>query len=102
MFVITVMWDDETREVSWYDLRQECKECKAISTAPTPIDWRDDLRTAYLLRIQGDKRNPTEIFPTLQNVFKKASNSDDPLQTLRVSAMFHYMLKSRNGDKLNL
>jgi len=67
-----------------------------------PIDWRDDLRTAYLLRIQGDKRNPTEIFPTLQNVFKKASNSDDPLQTLRGSAMFHYMLKSRNGDKLNL
>ena len=42
MFVITVMWDDETREVSWYDLRQECKECKAISTAPTPMDWRDE------------------------------------------------------------
>lgn len=42
MFVITVMWDDETRELAWYDLRQECKECKAISTAPTPMDWRDE------------------------------------------------------------
>ena len=41
MFVITVMWDEESREVSWYDLRQECKECGAISTAPTPIDWKD-------------------------------------------------------------
>jgi hypothetical protein len=41
MFVITVMWDDEMREVSWYDLRQQCKECGAISTAPTPIDWKD-------------------------------------------------------------
>jgi hypothetical protein len=41
MFIITVMWDDETREVSWYDLRQECRQCGAISTAPTPIDWKD-------------------------------------------------------------
>jgi hypothetical protein len=40
MFVITVMWDEETREVIWYDLKQECKECKAIST--TPMDWRDE------------------------------------------------------------
>jgi hypothetical protein len=42
MFVITVMWDEESREVSWYDLRQECKECGAISTAPTPIDGMED------------------------------------------------------------
>lgn len=38
MFEITVMWDTETREVGWYDLRQRCKECGAESTAPTPID----------------------------------------------------------------
>jgi rRNA maturation protein Nop10 len=42
MFVVTIMWDEETREVGWYDLKQECKECGAISTAPTPIDWKDD------------------------------------------------------------
>lgn len=42
MFVVTVMWDEETREVGWYDLKQECKECGAISTAPTPMDWRDE------------------------------------------------------------
>ena len=38
MWKITVMWDNESREVSWYDLRQECKECGAFATAPTPID----------------------------------------------------------------
>lgn len=38
MWKITVMWDEESREVSWYDLRQECKSCGALATAPTPID----------------------------------------------------------------
>lgn len=42
MFEIIVMWDKETREVGWYDLRQKCKECGAESTAPTPIDWKDE------------------------------------------------------------
>jgi hypothetical protein len=38
MWVVTVMWDEETRTVGWYDLRQECKLCGAIATAPTEID----------------------------------------------------------------
>ena len=38
MWNITVMWDEETRTVGWYDLRQECKQCGAIATAPTEID----------------------------------------------------------------
>ena len=41
MFVITVMWDEDTREVGWYDLIQQCKECGSISTAPTPIDGEE-------------------------------------------------------------
>ena len=41
MFEITVMWDMETREVTWYDLAQKCKDCGTITTAPTPMDWRD-------------------------------------------------------------
>jgi hypothetical protein len=40
MFEITVMWDDD-RTVGWYDLRQKCKDCGSISTAPTPIDGED-------------------------------------------------------------
>jgi len=38
MFKITVMWDEQTRAVGWYDLRQECAMCGAFSTAPTEID----------------------------------------------------------------
>ena len=38
MFNITVMWDADTREVGWSDLKQTCKDCGSVSTAPTPID----------------------------------------------------------------
>ena len=38
MFEVTVMWDEDTRAVGWYDLAQKCKECGTISTAPTEID----------------------------------------------------------------
>lgn len=38
MFEITVMWEQEDRTIGWYDLRQKCKNCGSISTAPTPID----------------------------------------------------------------
>lgn len=38
MFKVTVMWDEETRAVGWYDLRQECADCGVITTAPTEID----------------------------------------------------------------
>ena len=41
MWKIVVMWDEEDRTVSWYDLQQECKMCGALATAPTEIDWRD-------------------------------------------------------------
>lgn len=41
MFNITVMWDEETRAVGWYDLKQQCHTCGAISTAPTEIDGCD-------------------------------------------------------------
>jgi hypothetical protein len=38
MFKVIVMWDEDTRAVGWYDLRQECIECGTITTAPTEID----------------------------------------------------------------
>jgi hypothetical protein len=42
MFNLTVMWDEETREVGWYNLRQQCIECNTWTTAPTPIDEEMD------------------------------------------------------------
>ena len=41
MFKVTVMWDEDTRAVGWYDLAQECIECGTITTAPTDIDGED-------------------------------------------------------------
>ena len=38
MFKVTVMWDEETRAVGWYDLAQECIDCGTVTTAPTDID----------------------------------------------------------------
>jgi hypothetical protein len=38
MFKVTVMWDEKTRAVGWYDLAQECIECGIVTTAPTEID----------------------------------------------------------------
>jgi hypothetical protein len=38
IFNLRVMWDEETREVGWYDLEQSCFDCGALLTAPTPID----------------------------------------------------------------
>ena len=35
------MWDEETRAVAWYDLKQECIECGTLTTAPTEIDGDD-------------------------------------------------------------
>jgi hypothetical protein len=42
MFEITVMWDEDTRAVGWYDLTQKCKECGTLTTAPTEIDGCED------------------------------------------------------------
>jgi hypothetical protein len=41
MFKVIVMWDEETRAVGWYDLKQECIECGTLTTAPTEIDGDD-------------------------------------------------------------
>lgn len=38
MWQLNIMWDEETRAVGWYDLKQTCFDCGAIATAPTPID----------------------------------------------------------------
>lgn len=63
-----------------------------------PVGWRDDLRTAQLMRIHGDKRQPQEIFPSIAAIFNKRYNN--PAESLKSSKMFQKMLSSKNGDKL--
>lgn len=63
-----------------------------------PLDWRDDLRTGYLLKAQGDKRPLTEIFPSLSSIFRPAK-SNNPTDSLKSSLIFSKMLSAKNGDK---
>lgn len=64
-----------------------------------PIGWREDLRTAYMLNSNGDKRKPDAIFPSLQAVSR---TNRTPIESLKSSFLFHKMLSAVGGDKLDL
>jgi hypothetical protein len=66
-----------------------------------PEDWREDLRTAYIMNAFGDKRRPQEIFPAVAAVMKRPE-SDNPVASLKGSLLFHKMLSAKGGDKLDL
>lgn len=65
-----------------------------------PVGWRDDDRTYKLLQAQGVKAKPHQIFPSLQAIMRR--DSDNPISTLKGSAMFAKMLQAVGGDKLEL
>lgn len=62
-----------------------------------PLDWRDDLRTAYLMNAFGTKKSPQEIFPSLKAISKK---SDNPINSLKASNIFRKMLSAKGGDSI--
>lgn len=64
-----------------------------------PIEWRDDFRTAQIMRSFGDKRMPYDIFPTLNFLKDQKSGIKD---SLKGSALFQKMLSAKNGDKLSV
>ncbi len=64
-----------------------------------PIGWREDLRTAYIMRSFGDKRQPTEIFPSVKTVYSK-SKPADAVASLKGSLLFSKMLGAKGGDKI--
>jgi hypothetical protein len=63
-----------------------------------PIGWREDLRTAYIMRSFGDKRQPSEIFPSVKAVYSARSN--DAMASLKGSFLFNKMLSAKGGDKI--
>jgi hypothetical protein len=62
-----------------------------------PIDWRSDLRAAYLMNVLGEKKKPQEIFPSLAVIFSKPK--DNPLKG---SYMLQKLLSAKGGDKLDI
>lgn len=65
-----------------------------------PIGWRDDLRTAYLLKNNGDKRSPLEIFPTLSAVFSKKEQTAG--KSLVGSNLLNKLMSSKSGKILSI
>lgn len=63
-----------------------------------PIGWREDLRTAHLMRTFGDKRQPIEMFPSIKAVY--SFKEPDPIDSLKNSFLFSMMLSAKGGDKL--
>lgn len=57
-----------------------------------PYGWREDQRTSMLLQVQGVKKKPQEMFPSLAELYQTTKPKIDP--------NFLRMLdKSTGGDK---
>jgi hypothetical protein len=63
-----------------------------------PYEWRSDLRTAYVMKTFGDKRSPTEIFPSLSAVFSKKNETVGA--NLAGSALLNKLMSSKSGKLL--
>lgn len=63
-----------------------------------PIGWREDNRTALIMRSFGVKEKPEAIFPSLAALKDNAPKSVG----LRGSKMLQMMLSAKGGDKLEL
>lgn len=67
-----------------------------------PVGWREDLRTAYLLQAQGDRRRPDQIFDSLARIKSTSESENKHNSSLKNSAMFAKLMNARGGDKLTI
>jgi hypothetical protein len=67
-----------------------------------PLEWRDDLRAAYIIKALGEKRSPQEIFPSLGVLFSVPKAVTPLAQKLVGSSLLQKMLLSTGGDKLEM
>jgi hypothetical protein len=67
-----------------------------------PEGWREDLRTHYLLQVQGEKRPAHQIFPSLRTLRDRQEETRSAVDTLKGSKLFHMMQRAIGGDRLDL
>jgi hypothetical protein len=69
-----------------------------------PPEWRADLRAAYLMQVQGAKKTPQELFPSLAAVMAKPVREDGRVsaENLKASALFMKLMTAKGGDRLDL
>jgi len=67
-----------------------------------PVGWREDSRTFTLLRAQGVKARPYEIFSSLVPIYKDNTpsivNGYMSTETLKKSSIFQKLVSSIDGD----
>jgi len=67
-----------------------------------PIGWRDDDRAAKVIQSNGVKESAIKLFPSLKAIYNAPTEGNDPVSTLKGSALWTKMLGAVGGDKLNL
>jgi hypothetical protein len=63
-----------------------------------PVGWRDDHRTYMLLRAQGVKEKPENVFASLKQIEKYRQESQEDDKAMPQGKILEMMLKAKNGD----
>jgi len=64
-----------------------------------PIGWREDQRTYMLLRAQGVKEKPENLFPTLKSMKQFAEQAQQNDKAVPKGKFLEMMRQAKNGDK---
>lgn len=67
-----------------------------------PVGWREDRRTAMLLKAQGVKASEEEMFPTLRMIKQAEENSQIPDQAVPKGQLLSMMLNAKNKENTKL
>jgi hypothetical protein len=72
-----------------------------------PVSWRDDLRVAKLMQVQGVTAKPEDIFDSLKQLSEsvakyapKIEEGTTDMASLKNSAFFAKLLAAKGGDNI--
>ena len=66
-----------------------------------PPGWKEDHRTALLMKTFGFSKNPEDIFPSLKVINQAHDDESKLVSSLKRSAFFSKMLGSVGGERLD-
>jgi hypothetical protein len=67
-----------------------------------PQGWREDDRAAKIIQAQGVKEKAWNLFPSLDRIYNPGKFTENAVDSLKGSYLFHKMLSAKGGDKLDL
>lgn len=63
-----------------------------------PLGWREDQRTAMLMKAQGVKETPENMFPTLKMLKDNQQNKLEDNKAVPKGKILEMMLQAKDGD----